>query len=307
MLHNRRMANDPFNGLREFLAVAESSSFTAASATLGVTPNAVSQTIRALEARLGPQLFVRTTRRVALTEAGSAFLSRVRPAASEIADAYELLGDFRDRPMGNLKLTVPRMAIPLVLTPLLPRFRQAYPDVSVEISIDDAAVDITERGFDAGIRIGEAVERDMIAVRLTPDITWAVVGSPSYFVKQGRPQTPEELTRHEAIRYRYPASGTIYRWEFEREGRDFSVDVPGGLTVNDFQMLMEMAEAGTGLAYLPDLSVRDAVASGRLQRVLEAYLPRSPGLFIYFPAKAQTQPKLRALLDLAAKVAREPK
>ncbi|MCY1220108.1 HTH-type transcriptional regulator PgrR [compost metagenome] len=307
MLHNRRMANDPFNGLREFLAVAESSSFTAASATLGVTPNAVSQTIRALEARLGLQLFVRTTRRVALTEAGSAFLSRVRPAASEIADAYELLGDFRDRPMGNLKLTVPRMAIPLVLTPLLPRFRQAYPDVSVEISIDDAAVDITERGFDAGIRIGEAVERDMIAVRLTPDITWAVVGSPSYFVKQGRPQTPEELTRHEAIRYRYPASGTIYRWEFEREGRDFSVDVPGGLTVNDFQMLMEMAEAGTGLAYLPDLSVRDAVASGRLQRVLEAYLPRSPGLFIYFPAKAQTQPKLRALLDLAAKVAREPK
>ncbi|MCY1505180.1 HTH-type transcriptional regulator PgrR [compost metagenome] len=301
------MANDPFNGLREFLAVAESSSFTAASATLGVTPNAVSQTIRALEARLGLQLFVRTTRRVALTEAGSAFLSRVRPAASEIADAYELLGDFRDRPMGNLKLTVPRMAIPLVLTPLLPRFRQAYPDVSVEISIDDAAVDITERGFDAGIRIGEAVERDMIAVRLTPDITWAVVGSPSYFVKQGRPQTPEELTRHEAIRYRYPASGTIYRWEFEREGRDFSVDVPGGLTVNDFQMLMEMAEAGTGLAYLPDLSVRDAVASGRLQRVLEAYLPRSPGLFIYFPAKAQTQPKLRALLDLAAKVAREPK
>lgn len=301
------MANDPFNGLREFLAVAESSSFTAASATLGVTPNAVSQTIRALEARLGLQLFVRTTRRVALTEAGSAFLSRVRPAASEIADAYELLGDFRDRPMGNLKLTVPRMAIPLVLTPLLPRFRQAYPDVSVEISIDDAAVDITERGFDAGIRIGEAVERDMIAVRLTPDITWAVVGSPSYFVKQGRPQTPEELTRHEAIRYRYPASGTIYRWEFEREGRDFSVDVPGGLTVNDFQMLMEMAEAGTGLAYLPDLSVRDAVASGRLQRVLEAYLPRSPGLFIYFPAKAQTQPKLRALLDLAAKVARERK
>lgn len=301
------MTRDPFNGLREFLAVAESSSFTAASATLGVTPNAVSQTIRALEARLGLQLFVRTTRRVALTEAGSAFLKRVRPAASEIADAYELLGDFRDRPMGNLRLTVPRMAIPLVLTPLLPRFRQAYPDVSVEIAIDDAAVDITERGFDAGIRIGEAVERDMIAVRLTPDITWTVVGSPSYFVKRGRPQTPEELTRHEAIRYRYPASGTIYRWEFEREGRDFSVDVPGGLTVNDFQMLVEMAEAGTGLAYLPDLSVRDAVATGRLERVLEAYLPRSPGLFIYFPAKAQTQPKLRALLDLAAKIVRERK
>ncbi|MBZ7922683.1 LysR family transcriptional regulator [Ensifer adhaerens] len=299
------MANDPFTGLREFLAVAEASSFTAASAILGVTPNAVSQTIRALEARLGLQLFVRTTRRVALTEAGLAFLKRVRPAAAEITDAYELLGDFRDKPMGNLRLTVPRMAIPLVLTPLLPRFRQAYPDVSVEVSIDDAAVHITEHGFDAGIRIGEAIERDMIAVRLTPDITWAVVGSPSYFVKHGRPSTPEDLTRHEAIRYRYPGSGTIYRWEFEREGRDFSVDVPGGLTVNDFQMLMEMAEAGTGLAYLPDLSVRDAVANGRLERVLDAYLPTSPGLFIYFPAKAQTQPKLRALLDLSSKIGRE--
>ncbi|MBD9648024.1 LysR family transcriptional regulator [Ensifer sp. ENS09] len=301
------MANDPFNGLREFLAVAEASSFTAAAATLGVTPNAVSQAIRALETRLGLQLFVRTTRRVALTEAGLAFLKRVRPAAVEIADAYELLGDFRDRPMGNLRLTVPRMAIPLVLTPLLPRFRQAYPDVSVEVSIDDAAVDITEHGFDAGMRIGEAVERDMIAVRLTPDITWAVVGSPSYFVKHGRPSTPEELTRHEAIRYRYPGSGTIYRWEFERDGRDVSVDAPGALTVNDFQMLMDMAEAGTGLAYLPDLSVRDAVTSGRLERVLEAYLPTSQGLFIYFPAKAQTQPKLRAFLDLAAKVMRERK
>lgn len=301
------MSNDPFDGLREFLAVAGAGSFTAAASILGVTPNAVSQTIRALEARLGLQLFVRTTRRVALTEAGSAFLLRVRPAAAEITDAYEQLGDFRDRPMGNLRLTVPRMAIPLVLTPLLPRFRQAYPDVSVEVSIDDAAVDITERGFDAGMRIGEAVEKDMIAVRLTPDITWTVVGSPSYFAKRGRPQTPEELTRHEAIRYRYPASGVIYRWEFERDGRDFSVDVPGGLTVNDFQMLMEMAEAGIGLAYLPDLSVQEAVATGRLERVLEAFLPASPGLFIYFPAKAQTQPKLRAFLDLAARIGRERK
>ncbi|OCP09212.1 MULTISPECIES: LysR family transcriptional regulator [unclassified Ensifer] len=299
------MAHDPFDGLREFLAVAESSSFTAAAAGLGITPNAVSQTIKTLEARLGLQLFVRTTRRVALTEAGSAFLKRVRPAAAEITEAYELLGDFRDRPMGNLRLTVPRMAIPLVLTPLLPRFHQAYPDVSVEVSIDDAAVDITERGFDAGIRIGEAVEKDMIAVRLTPDISWTVVGSPAYFVKRGRPTTPEELTRHEAIRYRYPASGAIYRWEFERDGRDFSVDVPGGLTVNDFQMLVEMAEAGVGLAYLPDLSVRDAVSAGRLERVLEAFLPASPGLFLYFPAKAQTQPKLRAFLDLAAKIGRE--
>ncbi|HEV7310477.1 LysR family transcriptional regulator [Ensifer sp.] len=301
------MTNDPFNGLREFLAVAEARSFTAAASLIGVTPNAVSQAIRSLETRLGLQLFVRTTRRVALTEAGDAFLKRVRPAASEIADAYELLGDFRKRPRGNLKLSVPRMAIPLVLTPLLPHFRKAYPDVQVEVSVDDAAVDITERGFDAGIRIGEAIEKDMIAVRLTADITWVVVGSPAYFLKRGRPQTPEDLTRHEAIRYRYPGSGAIYRWEFERDGRDLSVDVPGGLTVNDFQMLVEMAEAGVGLAYLPDLSVRAAVTAGRLEQVLAPFLPSSPGLFIYFPAKAQTQPKLRAFLDQAARLTREGK
>ncbi|WFU46574.1 LysR family transcriptional regulator [Sinorhizobium terangae] len=299
------MATDPFSGLMEFLAVAEHRSFTAAAATLGVTPNAVSQTIKALETRLGVQLFVRTTRRVALTEAGSALLLRARPAASEIAEAYDLLGGFRDRPIGNLRLTVPRMAIPLVLTPLLPRFRQAYSDVSVEVSIDDAAIDITERGFDAGIRIGEAVEKDMVAVRLTPDIGWAVVGAPAYFARRGRPATPEELTRHESIRYRYPTSGTIYRWEFEREGRDFSVDAPGGLTVNDFLLLIELAQAGMGLAYLPEPSVREAVAAGRLERVLHAYLPTSPGLFIYFPAKAQTQPKLRAFLDLTTRIGRE--
>ncbi|MBB4185348.1 DNA-binding transcriptional LysR family regulator [Sinorhizobium terangae] len=145
----------------------------------------------------------------------------------------------------------------------------------------------------------------MVAVRLTPDIGWAVVGAPAYFARRGRPATPEELTRHESIRYRYPTSGTIYRWEFEREGRDFSVDAPGGLTVNDFLLLIELAQAGMGLAYLPEPSVREAVAAGRLERVLHAYLPTSPGLFIYFPAKAQTQPKLRAFLDLATRIGRE--
>ncbi|WP_281500959.1 LysR family transcriptional regulator [Rhizobium binae] len=150
------MPPDPFTGLTEFLAVADARSFTAAAASLGVTPTAVSQTIRALEKRLGMPLFVRTTRRVALTEAGAALFHRIRPAAADIADAFDMLEDFRDRPLGHLRLTVPRMAVPVVVTPLLPRFRQAYPDISVEISVDDATIDITERGFDAGIRIGEA-------------------------------------------------------------------------------------------------------------------------------------------------------
>lgn len=299
------MPRDSFDGLTEFLAVAEHHSFTTAAATLGVTPTAVSQTIKALEARLGIRLFARTTRRVALTEAGNALFLQLRPAATQITEAFDMLGKFRDHPMGNLRLTVPRMAVPLVIAPLLPRFRKAYPEVAVEISLDDAAIDITEHGFDAGIRIGEAIERDMIAVRLTPDIVWTVAGSPAYFARHGRPATPEELTRHEAIRYRYPASGAIYRWEFERAGRDFSVDVPGGVTVNDSLLLMEMAEAGAGLAYLPEMLIRDAISGGRLERVLQDYLPTSPGLFIYFPARSQTQPKLRAFIDMATSQAHE--
>lgn len=298
------MAPDSFTGLTEFLAVADARSFTAAAASLGVTPTAVSQAIRALEKRLGVPLFVRTTRRVALTEAGTALFQRVRPAVTDIADAFDMLEGFRDRPLGHLRLTVPRMAVPLIVTPLLPRFRQAYPDISVEISVDDAAIDITERGFDAGIRIGEAIEKDMIAMRLTSDITWTVVGSPGYFARHGRPTTPEDLTRHQAIRYRYPTSGVIYRWEFERAGRDFSVDAPGSLMVNDFLLLLELAEAGLGLAYLPDISVGEAVAAGRLERVLQAFLPTSPGLFAYFPARSQAQPKLRAFLDMASTLLR---
>jgi DNA-binding transcriptional LysR family regulator len=298
------MPDDPFDGLTEFLSVAEHRSFTAAAAALGVTPTAVSQSIRAIERRFGVPLFVRTTRRVALTEAGEALVKRLRPAAEEIGDAIDMLANFRDRPVGNLRLSVPRMALPLIVMPLLPRFREAYPDISVEISVEDAAVDITQRGFDAGIRIGEAIEKDMIAIRLTPEIKWCVVGSSGYFARAGRPETPEDLTHHEAIRYRYPASGAIYRWEFEHDGREFSVDVPGAITVNDFDLLMQMAQSGAGLSYLADLSVRDAIAEGRLESVLDDYLPTSPGLFLYFPARSQTQPKLRAFIDMAANFAR---
>jgi DNA-binding transcriptional LysR family regulator len=215
------MPRDRFHGLSEFLAVADHRSFTAAAAALGVTPTAVSQTIRAIETQQRIALFTRTTRCVAMTEAGHALVQRLRPAAQEIAGALEMLGGFRDRPSGHLRLTVPRMAMPLVIEPLLPRFRKAYPDITIEVAVDDAAIDISGEGFDAGIRIGEAIEKDMIAVRLTRDILWTVVGSPRYFARSGRPLAPEELTRHEALRYRYPASGVIYRWEFQRAGRLF--------------------------------------------------------------------------------------
>jgi DNA-binding transcriptional LysR family regulator len=290
--------SDGFSGVSEFLAVARHASFRAAAAALGVTPAAVSQAIRTLETKTGLVLFQRTTRRVGLTEAGESLLARVRPAAAEIAEAFEALTDLRERPAGLLRLSVPRVAVPLVIEPMLADFRRAYPDVAVDVDVNDAVVDLTANNLDAGVRIGERVERDMIAVRLTPDLRWSVLGAPSYFATRGRPRTPEELTRHECIRYRFLTAGSIYRWEFERGGRDFSVEVPGGVTVNDGALMMSFALKGMGLIYTADLFAARELAAGRLEPVLEAFLPTTPGLFLYFPARTQTQPKLRAFIDM---------
>ncbi|WP_225768987.1 LysR family transcriptional regulator [Inquilinus sp. Marseille-Q2685] len=293
---------DPFTGLSAFLAVAEAGGFTGAAARLGVSPAAVSQAVKALEARLGTLLFVRTTRRVGLTEAGAALLARVGPATAEIAAAVEAAGAMGTEPTGLLRLTVPRMAVPLVVEPVVAALRRSHPRVAVEIAVDDATVDLTARGYDAGIRIGEYVERDMVAVRLTRDIAWSVVGSPAYLDARGRPQRPEDLTRHEAIRYRFPASGAIYRWEFERDGRALTVDPPGSLIVNDGGLLFAFARAGLGLSYVPDIAVAAELVSGQLEPVLQPFLPRTPGLFLYFPRRAQDQPKLRAFIDVARAV-----
>jgi DNA-binding transcriptional LysR family regulator len=253
--------SDGFSGLSEFLAVARHASFRAAAAELGVTPAAVSQAIRVLEAKTGLVLFQRTTRRVGLTEAGEQLLARVRPAAAEIADAFEALTDLRDRPAGLLRLSVPRVAVPLVIETMLPNFRRAYPDVAVDIDVNDAAVDLTANNLDAGIRIGEQVERDMIGVRLTPDLRWSVLGAPAYFAAHGRPKTPEELTRHECIRYRFLTAGSIYRWEFVRGRREFSVEVRGGVTVNDGAH--DDARAQRNGTHLYGRSVRGARSRGR--------------------------------------------
>jgi DNA-binding transcriptional LysR family regulator len=290
--------SDGFSGLSEFLSVARHASFRAAAAELGVTPAAVSQAIRTLEARTGLVLFQRTTRRVGLTEAGEQLLTRVRPAATEIADAFDALSALRERPAGLLRLSVPRVALPLVIEPVLADFRRAYPDVAVDIDVNDAVVDLTANNLDAGVRIGEMVERDMIAVRLTPDLRWSVLGAPSYFAARGRPRTPEELTRHECIRYRFLTAGSVYRWEFVRGGRDFSVDVYGSVTVNDGTLMMSFALKGMGLIYTADLFAAHEVAAGQLETVLEEFLPTSPGLFLYFPARTQMQPKLRAFIDM---------
>jgi DNA-binding transcriptional LysR family regulator len=295
---------DIFTGLSEFLAVAEHSSFRAAAAELHVTPAAVSQAIRALEARVGMPLFQRTTRHVALAEAGVDFLARLRPASSEIGDALEALATLSQHPVGHLRLSVPRIALDLVMLPLLPDFRRAYPEVSVELDVNDASVDLTTGRFDAGIRIGEFIERDMIAVRITPDFRWSVVGAPGYFATRGPPGTPQDLTGHECISYRFPTARTVYRWQFVRDGREFSLDAPGGITVNDHLTMVELARRGIGLAYTADLVAAPYLKSGELERVLEGWLPTLPGLFLYFPARSQAQPKLRAFIDAATRLKR---
>lgn len=294
-------ATDRFEGLTVFLTVARHRSFRAAAAELGVTTGAVSQAIRALERRVGLPLFARTTRRVGLTEAGERLHERLAPAAGEICAALEALDELRGRPAGLLRLTVPRMAVPLVIEPVLPRFRRAYPDVAVEISVNDAFVDLAEAGFDAGVRLGESLSQDMTAVRLTRDLRWLVVGAPSYFAAHGRPEAPEDLLAHTCIRYRFQSSA-IYRWEFVRDDREFTVHAPGTLTVNDADLAMSLARDGLGLAYVFDLAVAEDLASGALVTALERHTPTGPGLFLYFPARAQTQAKLRAFIDTALAV-----
>jgi DNA-binding transcriptional LysR family regulator len=294
---------DPFYGLSAFLAAAEAGSFTAAAARLGVSPAAVSQAVKSLETKLGTPLFIRTTRRVGLTEAGAALQARTAPAAMEIVAAVEAAAAAHE-PSGLLRLTVPRMAVPLIIEPVVPALRRAHPKIAIEVAIEDAAVDLPERSFDAGIRIGEYVERDMVAVRLTRDIVWSVVASPAYLAAHGRPETPDDLTGHEAIRYRFPSSGAVYRWEFERNGRSFSFDPPGSLIVNDGALLVSWARAGLGLAYVADIAVDAELTEGHLARVLEQFLPTTPGLFLYFPRRTQAQPKLRVFIDLAKQVLR---
>jgi DNA-binding transcriptional LysR family regulator len=246
-------------------------------------------------------LFLRTTRSVAATEAGTRLLSRLRPAAAEIEEALEDLNALRSEPAGSLKLSVPRIALDLVVLPALPRFRRAYPAIKVEVDVDDASVDLMEGGFDAGIRIGSFIERDMVAVRLTRDFRCCVIGSPDYFAAHGKPRTPKDLLKHECIGYRYPSAKTVRRWQFQESGREFSVDAPGSLVVNDHLSMIALAKSGAGLAYTADVIVASELSAGTLHSVLRPYLPTIKGLYLYFPNRSQTQPKLRAFIDFVTR------
>lgn len=292
------MQRGDLDGLVALLTVAEKRSFTAAAAALGVTPSAVSQSVRALEQRAGVALLARTTRDVAPTEAGRRFLERARPAVDDILSAFRDAASLGDRPSGLLRLNVPRVALPSLIEPVLAGFCASYPEVQVEIHVDDRLANIVAEGFDAGIRIGELVDADMVAVPLSPAFRLAVVGSPDYFGRHGRPQHPVELKRHACINFRQ-SDRSLYRWEFEEAGREFALAVDGPIIANEANVMISAAVKGLGLAYMLDPVVEPLCRRGLLERVLEPFCPQTPGFFLYFPSRHQVLPKLRAFIDFA--------
>ena len=291
------MQRDLLDGVIAFLRVAERRSFTAAAADLGVSAQAVSQTIKQLEARTGVALFSRTTRDVSLTEAGRRFLDQARPGVAAVASAFEAAQALGEHPSGLLRLNVPRIALVGLLELVLVDFSDAYPAVTLEIFVEDRLANIVEGGFDAGIRLGEIIDADMVAVRLTPPARMTVVGSPAYLDKHGRPKRPRELRDHRCVNFRNSARGDLYRWEFEINGREVEVAVSGSIIVNDSTMLITTAANGLGLSYTLEPVAAPLVADGLLEPVLQSYCPESPGFFVYFPSRAQVLPKLRAFID----------
>lgn len=283
-------------GVEAFLRVAARGSFRQAADDLGLTPSAVSQTIRSLEARLGVALFTRTTRSVGLTEAGQRFLERARPAFEEMVAAGDAARGLAARPSGLLRLAVPRSVVPLLLQPVLASFAEAYPEVVVEIVASEELADLGKDGFDAGIRLGEFIAADMVAVRLTPSLRFAIVASPAYLDRRGRPQVPEDLQHHACVRMRR-SGGAVAPWRVEDDGTPVDLAVSGPLVVNDFPTMLGAALGGVGLAQVPEPIAAQDLAEGRLEEVLSAYASRSPGVFLYHAGRRQVLPKLRAFID----------
>jgi DNA-binding transcriptional LysR family regulator len=296
MKQNFTVRHGALDGVEAFLRVAQHRSFRRAADELGVTPSAISQSVRALEARVGAALFTRTTRSVGLTEAGERFLSRAKPAFEELVGAGEAARELGQRPAGLLRLSVPRAVVPILLEPLIASFCRAYPEVEVEVAASEESVDLAAEGFDAGIRLGQFIAADMVAVRLTPPFRFVVVGSPAYFKRSGRPERPEDLRHHACLRLRR-SGGALALWPLNDRGRAIEVAVSGPLIANDFPTLLGAALEGVGLAQVPEPIAAAAVAAGRLVQVLGAFAPTTPGVFLYHPGRRQVLPKLRAFID----------
>ncbi len=291
------MPRADLNDLVAFLAVAKEQSFTKAAAQLGVSQSALSQTVRGLEARLGLRLLTRTTRSVATTEAGERLLRAAGPHLDEIDVELAALSELRDVPSGTLRITAHDHAIRSVIWPALEKLLPAYPDIRVEIVIDYGLTNIVAERYDAGVRSGEMVAKDMVAVRIGPDLRSAVVGAPGYFVRQPKPKKPQDLTGHRCINLRLPTHGGLYAWEFEKGGRELKVRVEGQLVFNATAPMLDAALAGFGLAYLPEGDVGDHLAQGRLVRVLADWCPPYPGYHLYYPSRRQHTPAFALLVD----------
>lgn len=291
------MARENINDLVAFLAVARERSFTRAAAQLGVSQSALSQTIRGLEARLGLRLLTRTTRRVAPTEAGERLLRTVGPRFEEIDAELAALSELREKPAGTVRITADEHAADAVLLPALVKLLPNYPDIKVEIVIDYGLTDIVAERYDAGVRLGGVVAKDMIAVRIGPDMRMAVVGAPSYFAKRPRPQTPQDLTTHACINLRLPTYGGLYAGEFEKDRREVKVRVEGQLVFNGIGLILNTTLAGFGLAYLPEDQVQTHLAKGQLVRVLADWCPPFSGYHLYYPSRRQHAPAFALLVE----------
>lgn len=291
------MPRSNINDLMAFVAVARERSFTQAAAKLGVSQSALSHTVRGLETRMGLRLLNRTTRSVSPTEAGERLLRTIGPRLDEIENELAALGELRDKPAGTVRVTTADYAADTILLPKLAKFLPRYPDIKVEISIDDRLVDIVAERFDAGVRDGELVAKDMIAVRIGPDLRMAVVGTPAYFAKRPSPKKPQDLTQHTCINLRLPTRGGLYAWEFQKGRRKLNVHVEGQLVFNRPAQMLNAALAGMGLAYLLEDTVRPYLAAGRLKRVLEDWCPPYPGYHLYYPSRRQPSPAFALLVD----------
>jgi len=296
MKQNFTIRQGALDGVEAFLSVARHRSFRQAAAELGVTPSAISQAVRALERRIGAALFIRTTRSVGLTEAGERFLSRAKPAFEELVAASEAARDLGQRPAGLLRLATPRAVVPLILEPVIVSFFQAYPEIEVEIAASAELIDLAAEGFDAGIRLGQFIAPDMVAVRLTPPFSVMVVGSPDYLRGRKRPELIDDLRNHACLRMRR-SNGSIAPWQFVEGNKTIEAIVSGPLIAHDYPTLLGAAVQGLGLVQLPGPLVRAPLADGRLQAVLMPFAVTMPGVFLYYPDKRQVLPKLRAFIE----------
>ena len=292
------MPREELSVLAAFAVVADERSFTRAAVRLGVSTSAVSHSIRALEERLGLRLLARTTRNVAPTDAGERLLAQLRPALDEIEAALTEVGRLREKPAGTIRLFAPSVAIAMTVSPKLAKFTRDYPDVVLDITTeDDSRRDLIAARFDAGIHLGEFLQRDMVAVKVSGEQRAAIVAAPSYFDSHPKPKTPRDLTAHRCIRYRMGSGGPVYRWEFEKRGKPVIVAVSGPLVVNDVELTLRAALDGVGLAFALEEHAAERIARGELVRVLEDWCPPFDGFFLYYPSRRQQPAALQALVD----------